>query len=188
MEINIILDLDETLISAIDKTEEKKCKRIKEHMKIFRWEHMKNSYKIFERPGLQDFLDFLFQNFRVSIWTAASQTYAMYVIEKFILENHPERKIDYILFSYHCHECHEKTQTKKNLSELKNLFGIDYNLNNTYIIDDHPDVHQVQPLKCIKIKPFDITDKKCKRDEELMNRIFRKLYKILEIHRTIQRT
>ena len=40
-------------------------------------------YKVFERPGLQEFLDYLFANFNVSVWTAASKSYALFIIDKY---------------------------------------------------------------------------------------------------------
>jgi hypothetical protein len=87
------------LISAIDLKEEKKIPKdeLKAKMSKFKWEQMYDDdniplYKIFERPHLQKFLNWLFENFTVSVWTAASKTYALFIIEKFILANYPKRK------------------------------------------------------------------------------------------------
>ena len=78
---HIVLDLDETLLSALeveeyhefkDKLVDKKCP----------YHIFEGYYYIYERPGVQEFLDFLFKNYKVTVWTAASREYALYVIKK----------------------------------------------------------------------------------------------------------
>ena len=68
---NIILDLDETLISAIEVQEMKSDKKMTENYKLrhklFKCHRMDNEYIITERPGVQEFLDFIFKNFNVSV-------------------------------------------------------------------------------------------------------------------------
>ncbi|ASZ85018.1 038R [Cherax quadricarinatus iridovirus] len=175
--INILLDLDNTLISSISKKEEKPI--FKPRMKQFRWENMEDYYKVFERPGLQPFLDYLFENFNVSVWTAASKSYALFIIEKFILQGHPERKLDYIFFSYHCKKSKRARQTQKSLDILKNEFDLlDYDMSKTYIIDDHPEVFSYQPENCINIKAFEFTDRKSWEDDELATNIIPRLERI----------
>ena len=62
--INVILDLDSTLICA--EPIESLPKGDFSEFKVY---NMDDYYKVFERPYLQEFLDFLFANFNVSIWT-----------------------------------------------------------------------------------------------------------------------
>jgi TFIIF-interacting CTD phosphatase-like protein len=141
-------------------------------MKQFRWENMENIYKVFERPGLQEFLDFLFENFNVSIWTAASKSYALFIIHEFILKDHPERKLDYILFSYHCKKSKRIRGSQKALDILKDEFALArFDMNRTYIIDDHPEVYSTQPDNCIKVKAFEFTERKSWEDNELNEQI-----------------
>ena len=78
---NIILDLDQTLISA-EVSEEHNFKKYEMKSKLFDYKDMDGYYIVYERPGLQKFLDYLFENFNVSIWTAASKDYALFIIEK----------------------------------------------------------------------------------------------------------
>jgi len=178
--INIILDLDNTLISSLAKDEETSI--LKPRMKQFRWENMENVYKVFERPGLQDFLDFLFDNFSVSVWTAASKSYALFIIEKFILHNRPTRKLACILYSHHCKKSKKLTKKQKALHILQSHFKMsNYDMNNTYIIDDHPEVYQSQPQNCIHIKPFEFSDRQSFKDDELLKVIKPKLEKLLEL-------
>jgi len=164
---NILLDLDNTLISSISPDEERKV--YKSRMKKFRWEDMEGEYKVFERPDLQPFLDFLFQNFNVSVWTAASKTYASFIIDRFILKGHPERKLHYIFFSYHCKLSKKIKTTQKSLDLLSQYFKLADFKNDTYIIDDHPEVFRAQPDRCIAVKPFEFTERQSFNDRELEN-------------------
>jgi TFIIF-interacting CTD phosphatase-like protein len=154
---NVILDLDQTLISA-EPTEELDFKKDKEKMKKFVFHNMDNYYIVFERPGLQQFLTYLFENFNVSIWTAASQSYAMFVINKVILAGNSNRKIDYVFFSYHCDISQDLSPKKgtKDLSMFWNYFCMKgYSKNNTFILDDYDDVYNTQKNNCIIAAPFE---------------------------------
>lgn len=157
---NCFLDLDETLISAKTPKEELKLKLREQYIV----HNMDNEYSIYERPNLQYFLDFLFDNFNVSIWTAASKSYALFIIENIILKN-KNRKLDLILYSDHCDIAYKKKKGPKNLSMLWKEFELDnFNNDNTFIIDDLDKVYSAQPNNCIHIKPFSVEN----RDEELV--------------------
>jgi len=140
---------------------------------------MDGSFKVFERPGLQEFLDFLFKNFNVSVWTAASKSYALFIVDKFILEDHPERKLDYVFFSHHCKLSNKKKNAHKDLDMLWDEFGVNYEKDSTYIIDDHEEVYDTQPEKCLQIKAFEFQDKSSHKDIELETNIKPALRKIL---------
>ena len=100
--LKIIIDLDQTLISAED-MKDYDAEKHKKKSKKFTSVHMENYYIVFERPGLQDFLDFIFNgDFDVSVWTAASKDYALFIIDKIIIAGKSDRKLDWIFFSYHC--------------------------------------------------------------------------------------
>lgn len=155
--INIVLDLDNTLISAINKKEISAMKSdgtLYVAMRNYAWKRMDNDYIIFSRPHLQDFLTWLFTYFNVSVWTAASKLYATFVIEQFILAGHKDRKLDYILFNHHCRKSMKLHNHQKKLSMM--CIPTSYDVSRTYIIDDNCDVHAAQPDKCFKIKPFDV--------------------------------
>lgn len=156
---NIILDLDETLISAIEKDTLKENKSMsttfKEKYKHFKIHSMGKEYFITERPHVQEFLDFIFSNYNVSIWTAASKNYASFVIKKVIMIK-PNRKLDFILFSKHCDISERKSGCIK---RLDNLFHIHrFNKENTIIIDDNKNVFEKQDNHVIRIKAFNILD------------------------------
>ena len=63
--LNIILDLDQTLISSEEIHLLKKSHKKK--MDLFNNKNLDDQYIVFERPGLQSFLDYLFENFNVSV-------------------------------------------------------------------------------------------------------------------------
>ena len=167
--INVLLDLDQTLISA-EATEEyeKNFDKYKYKVDKFNFEDMDNVYIVFERPYLQNFLNYLFKNFNVSIWTAASKSYALFIIEKIILQNKKDRKLDYIFFSYHCNLSKKYKNGTKDLSMLWDEYKLDgYSSDNTIIIDDFKEVYSTQPNNCIIAKPFEFTEEGSEDDNFL---------------------
>jgi TFIIF-interacting CTD phosphatase-like protein len=164
---NIILDLDETIISAIeissvlqDKKKMQTFSRKSDKFKV----HMDTDYIITERPYVQEFLDFIFKHYNVSVWTAASKEYALFVIEKVILVK-PSRKIDYILFADHCDRSYSMTKCMKYLDRL---FHFDhYDRENTLLIDDNHETYSRQSNQVIRIKPFVCLAKNSTKDDEL---------------------
>lgn len=169
---NIILDLDNTLISA-EPTEEFPFDKpgIKEKSLKFRIFNMDNLYIVFERPYLQEFLDYLFSNFNVSIWTYSSRLYMTFILENIILRSDkPERRIDFVFFHYHCEISNKKKRgCPKDLTLLEKNFKIEnYNLSNTFIIDDLKEVADRNMENCIHIKEFNILDEESDKDNELL--------------------
>lgn len=152
----LILDLDETLIHSISKEEMKGMnKKDKQALLKFKTHNMDDYYTVVERPGLQQFLDYIFKKFNVSIWTAASKDYALFVIEN-IIAIKPDRKIDWIMFSYHCDMSKKEKKGSKDLNMLWDTLKLNKcSKDNTVILDDHPDVYKLQKENCINIPPFD---------------------------------
>lgn len=167
---NVLLDLDNTLLSAealedfpFDK------EGIKEKSIQFALHDMDSYYIVFERPLVQEFLDWLFENYNVSVWTAASKDYALFVIDKIILTK-PNRKLEYIMFSYHCDISKKKYKYSKQLKLVFDHFKLEgFNKHNTIIIDDLDEVHTCQPENSIHIKAFEILDDGSEYDTELQN-------------------
>jgi TFIIF-interacting CTD phosphatase-like protein len=160
---NIVLDLDQTLISA-EPTEDYDFEKNSEKSKLFKYKNMDGYYIVFERPGLQKFLDYLFNNFNVCIWTAASKDYALYIIEHIILQK-PGRKLDWIFFSYHCNISKKLTGNSKDLKVIFDTFKLPgYNKDNTIILDDYDEVFKTQPTMCVAAIPFEYTDKGSEKD------------------------
>lgn len=167
---NIILDLDNTLISA-EAIEDFPFddEGMKEKAIQFILHDMDGYYIVFERPHVQSFLDWLFENYNVSVWTAASKDYALFIIQRILLNK--KRKLNHILFSYHCSL--SKQLFNGDTKNLKFLFDVikmpGYNANNSIIIDDLDTIYESQPNNCIHIKEFNIFDKDSELDDQLIH-------------------
>jgi TFIIF-interacting CTD phosphatase-like protein len=162
--LNIILDLDQTLISA-EADEEYDFAKYKSKAKLFEYKDMEGYYLVFSRPGLQEFLDFLFTNFNVSVWTAASKDYALFIIDKIILAGKANRKLDYIFFSYHCDKSKKEKHGSKDLTMLWDVFNLEgYTKENTIIIDDNDEVRDNQPDNVLVAPAFEFTEEGSDKD------------------------
>jgi len=162
---NVFLDLDQTVISS--ETFSGKFSDWEKANK-FNYKIMEDCYIVFERPGLQKFLKFLFSNFNVSIWTAASKDYALFIIENIIIDKKKSRHIDWIFFSYHCDISSSIKKGTKDLSILWDKYKIPgYNKSNTIIIDDYDEVYKTQPTNCVKVKPFEFFEHGSENDNFL---------------------
>lgn len=173
---NVVLDLDETLISAVEVDEIQNDAHLTENFKrrspLFKYHLLDKDYVIFERPGVQEFLNFLFENYNVAVWTAASKDYALFVVEKVFMNNHPDRKLDFICYARHCDESKAKTGC---LKQLNNLFHLHkYTPQNTVIIDDNSNVLS-QKNHCIRARSFDFTNLDSHEDKYLNGTIRRKV-------------
>lgn len=171
---NIVLDLDNTIISSLTKDEFNK-KKI-EHKSEFT-SVCDGMYYTMARPHLQEFLDYIFPRFHVSVWTAASKDYAKEIIKKFIL-NKKNRNLRGFLYDTHCKESMDivNPKTMKDLRYLyiskNNLF----NKNNTVIIDDLKEVLNNNKKNSIDSEYFDSSKKNAPKDTFLLQ-----LMKDLEI-------
>lgn len=158
-QINIILDLDETLVSAHGvKDFPFEDKSIREKILQYKIHNMESYYIIFERPHLQEFLAFLFKNFNVSIWSAGSKDYVAYIVKNIILKD--DRNIDYLFWSYHCKSSTKKYKNKKSLEMLWDRYKLQgYNANNTILIDDLKETCDPQQNLCINVPEFNVLNK-----------------------------
>jgi len=169
---NVVLDLDETLISGKACADEIDFDKDKEQLMKYKFHNMDDLYLISERPGVQDFLTELFKNYTVSVWTAASKDYALFIIEHVLLnnpENTPKRALKYIFWSDHGSISKKLYEKKpKKLSLLWDIFKLPgFDPYNTIIIDDYDKVVSCQPENAIKIAEFDCTRKGHEHDSEL---------------------
>jgi hypothetical protein len=168
--LNIILDLDQTCISAEDfyEFDEKKYKS-----KISKFSakpiNMDDAYIVFQRPHLQEFLDFIFTHFNISVWTAASPEYGLFIIKNIICPPNSKRQLDFFLHSKHCSESKKKGTHCKDLDMLYNIWKLPgYYHYNTIIIDDLKEVFTNQPMNCISIKEFNFTSRNSENDTALL--------------------
>ena len=165
---NIFLDLDETLISSVEVDE---YNQIKEKLDTKKVPHtiFEGYYYIYERPGVQEFLDYVFANYNVSVFTAAHREYGLHIIKNVILrEDKPERRLDWYFFTYHCKLSTKKYKNHKFLSMIWNDFNIKgYDETNTVIIDDKEELLERQPENVINCYPYDVMEDKSDYDVDL---------------------
>jgi TFIIF-interacting CTD phosphatase-like protein len=132
--MHIVLDLDETLISASPV-------RTKEHQVDFKFQLDDGStYYVSKRPGLPSFLSYVFKRFEsVSIWTAATSPYAHKILSAIMT---PEQFKRLKFFYTRDRLRHEKTgKSSKPLAYMfsdKNAQGM--KACNTVMIDDRESV------------------------------------------------
>jgi len=158
--LNIILDLDNTIIHSIDYS------RVKYLPKFLDLEYIDiGDFITYKRPHLERFLNFLFDNFNVGVYTLGSKDYALDIVWNFI-QNVPGRKVDFVLSKED--EIINKSLEKyryfnltKNLNYIWNDLKVyDYYPCNTFIIDDNPYVKMSNIVNTISVKKFEVlTDK-----------------------------
>lgn len=150
---HIILDLDETLIHSVTLNEENIKKYSCPSYKEFNIRTMGNSFIVIQRPFLQEFLDFLFDNFLVSVWTASSELYCDIIVSNYILTK-KNRKLKYILNSSNCKDSIKTYGNEKDLNLLTEVYKLQ-NLNHkVFLIDDKIDNVKHQKNNAILVKKF----------------------------------
>ena len=169
----VVLDLDATLIHSREQDSDDAYLGLE---KFDKFHTMSNDYLVVERPNLQKFLDYLFNNFdTVIVWTAASKEYAEFIIDRCIIKPN-SRPLDWYFFSYHCDMSDDKYGSTKDLKLLTDFFKIDNcDINNIVIIDDYDNVLHGNPNKCIIAPPFDSENNNSHTDQ-----FFLKLIKCFE--------
>ena len=144
--MHIILDIDQTLVLSVPKVERVGKKFLEG--KIY---HDLPHHITIERPFLQYFLDELFKNFNVSIWTAGTKDYADMVLEKILRGRKPK----YVFHNEHCRISREVYGNIKDLRLLWDNFRIkSFKPTETILLDDLKENCSHQPDKCIWIKGF----------------------------------
>lgn len=160
----IVLDLDATMIHS----RELKNSKDDAYYGLKKFENfyvMSNDYIVVERPGCQEFLNYVFKNFEhVIVWTAASKDYAEFIIDKCITKEE-SRELSWYFFSYHCNLSEDKYCSSKDLKLLTQYFNIDdCDDCSICILDDYSDVAKGNPGKCIIAPPFDSEEEKSYKD------------------------
>ena len=166
--LNVLLDLDNTIINSLEPQEIKfvnpefrgfsRTPTPSHFESHFHYEDMDPYFRVYGRPHLDDFLDFLFAHFNVGVFTAAESEYALFIIKHFI-ETKPGRKVNVIFYRYHV-ESGEKRYGDGKIKDLRLLWE-HYKLpffypHNTILIDDLIDVKETNPYNVFRLKSFDV--------------------------------
>jgi len=195
----VVLDLDETLLHAVPTKElhEKFSTRgeksvLAEYVKSLNVHDMKDTdetgktnsfYIVFERPGLQEFLDYLFEKFNVLVWTAATKDYAAFIVDKILIQSKP-RKLHYLFVNHHGKKSAKKYGKKhrKRLEMLVDFYKIPGLAKNgnagkdvvPVIVDDHDDVYSSQPGTCVPTPPWTLFNDRMDLSHEMIKDKFLK--------------
>jgi hypothetical protein len=181
--INLYLDLDETLIYSIDMRHRK---MLPKHVEQFKHHNFENAYVILERPGLQAFLDWVFEHFSVSIWSAASPDYVDFIAKNIVSAKH--RRLQRILNSDNCDKSMELygDDHLKKLDLLWEHYKLpNHGPDNTVLLDDLCLNMRSQPENCLRIIKFLGTEKFVKDNQ--LAKIKEKLKDILTHYKTKRR-
>lgn len=175
--INLVLDLDNTLISSISNRELKQMKNI--NSRKLEYKDMDSYYRVFYRPHLKEFLEYAFTNFHVTVWTAASRDYAAFIIDNILLDNNskkqytiaPKKQLRLFLYDDNCDQSQElyNKDSPKDLRYLYNFTG--YHPCNTIIMDDLYEVYQANPKQTLRAVYFDAKKDKSEKDTFLLEAI-----------------
>jgi len=154
--MNIILDLDNTIINALADSDRKKLPA--DFSSKFKVRDMIPFFRIYARPHIEEFLDYLFSNFNVAIMTAAEKDYALFIIDNFILTK-PGRKLEFVFFRYQVELSRELYGGVKDLRVIWDTFNINgFSRQNTIIVDDLDMVYETNPNNTLRIPGFFVVD------------------------------
>ena len=166
--MNIILDLDHTCIQSLLLSKHL-TNNIPSSLKNLKYEDIylqtyNHVYRVFQRPYLQTFLDYIFEHFNVGVLSYGKHVYVHHIVKTFILNPDltPTSKYRRCQFIY-SKNSFEDSSHKNGYLGMKNL---DYIFNhvrpfqfykcNTLIIDDTKSVINNNTLNALYIPPWTI--------------------------------
>ena len=121
-ELLIILDLDETLIFAVNDELSRKAS------------FPAGPYHVYKRPGVDEFLDYVLATFKVAVWTSASEGYAKIITEN--LFPHPN-DLEFVWSSEKCTIRYDfETHQNYVIKNLKKVFKKGYDKKKVLMVDD----------------------------------------------------
>lgn len=136
----LILDLDETLVFAT----KRKLSRVED----FRV----GSYFVYQRPDLRSFLKFVFDYFKVAVWTSSSTAYADEVVSA-IFEN--LEKLQFVWTQKRCTWRSDPDSGKGHwIKDLKKVRRLGFSLESIVVIDDSPEKLKRSYGNFICVTPF----------------------------------
>jgi len=142
--LNVILDIDNTLVDA-------HFSPVPSPIPALRMPGA--DLYVYKRPRLDNFLDWLFENFSVSLWTAGSDPYARWIARN-VVETRPLRKLKHVLSARECQGSIDMYGAPKSLRFLSH---IDPSIGpaNALLIDDTPANFKGQERNGILVSAFD---------------------------------
>ncbi len=135
----LVLDLDETLVHS----SAARLEREPEH-RVF-------NYFVYERPGVRQFLQECFEQFRVGIWTASTAPYAREILSRVT----DISRFAFIWSREHCSiATHPVTRRFDLLKDIGQLELAGYNPADIIFVDDLPHRLCLSADNIIQVRPF----------------------------------
>ncbi|CAL9145378.1 uncharacterized protein LOC135629684 [Musa acuminata AAA Group] len=183
--LTVVLDLDETLVSAYEASSVPivvRSQAIEAGVKCFELECISmdkevegkqkvNHVTVFERPGLQEFLQQISEFADLVLFTAGLEDYARPLVDKIDVENR---------FSLRLYR--PATVSTEYRDHVKDLSCLSKDLSRTVIVDNNPFSFLLQPLNGIPCVPFSAGQP---YDEQLMGVIL-PLLKHLSVEKDVR--
>lgn len=157
--LNIILDIDHTLVHTLVDLEDGDLTVLQTPgLKSTVYTLGKKIYRSTHRPHLDVFLDTLFKNYNVAVYTAGTSGYAKAIVDNIILKDHPERKLKFVYArDIENRSVAKYPNTHKKLEYIFNVLkpeGV-YPCN-TVIIDDYDKVLKSNKWNTINVPKFTV--------------------------------
>lgn len=171
----LILDLDQTLLHSYTRNEyEKKKKQIDkyDYEKMLGENKKTVLYYVVKRPGLDNFIKRMLKKYTILIWTAATQSYGVWIVHNILPIDIKKQKVisklsdgEYhlLLHNDHGNKAQEKMKNNRNKSSKPLEYIYNHpsykkylNKYNTVLIDDASHVEMNQRLNVIKIPEFHV--------------------------------
>jgi len=156
--LNIILDIDETLVYFINKRYFPHSWDLLTPTEKAKYQVKANGSGVFiVRPHLDTFLRFLFKTFNVSLWTLSDKEYADGIAKMFVVKNTKRKLVHVLNADEHGDLASDLHGNNKDLNMLWYHAGITcFSECNTILIDDHPhnSLNPSNRKNAITINPF----------------------------------
>lgn len=166
--LNIVLDIDNTLVD----TRERQVSSTLPALRI-----TGADLYVYKRPHLEKFLDWLFENFSVSLWTAGSDTYARWIAAHVV---GPRRKLRHVLSARECQTSFRMFGAPKSL-RLFNHIDPAIGPSNAVLVDDTPANFAGQERNGILVSAFDASSDEMDDElESLPAKIVDRFYKLCD--------
>lgn len=167
--ILIVLDIDLTLVCAEEVKDKVEIKEEKKEIKLREDEDYNIIYREIrcfsgkKRPHLNTFLDYVFENFDIAVWSAGNEQYVKPSVEHIF----GERK-SLLKFVYHVEHCENGSNKDQKIKPLSKITG--YNPSKIIIIDDNENSFIKNEHNAIKISSWsdDKTDDKLLKCIEIL--------------------
>lgn len=159
--LNVIFDLDNTLIHSVDKNKIPSTT----YINLFNYKDLEPYFRVYCRPYALEVLDVCFSEYNVHVWSAGTKDYVDFIVKNILLNpNIPrltnikniKRKFHTILSREDCNiKGYAGTKNMNYLFENKK-FGGKFNANNTVLIDDLVDTYNINSCCVINILGFNV--------------------------------